>query len=87
MDTQGAAPALQQHFEIALGRCVDHPPETVGLSRHIHVARVITRDLDKQACVRTTLIGLASGVQKARSDFRAGCKMLPVADFAPDSLE
>src|SRR4029077_3999718 len=87
MHAQGAAAALGQYLEITASLCRLHGAERVLLSGHGQVVGVVTRQLQEHTGIGAALVGLSSGVQKARTKAEAGGDVLPVAHGVPDRLQ
>ena len=72
MHAQCTPAAFRQDFEIAARlRCLDHA-ESIGMTGHRKVPRVLAGDLKEDAAVRAALVGLTGRVLKARPEADAG---------------
>src|SRR6266481_3190519 len=87
MDAQRAAPAFGKNSKIAAGlRRLDYT-EGVVLSGDRQVLGIVTGDLQKNAAVGTTLVGLAGGVQETRAEAQNRSHFFLVAYSMPDALQ
>ena len=86
MDSQCAAASLGEDVEIAASLCSLYRAECVFLAGHRKVGGVVVSDLEKDAGVRATFVGLAGGVQKSRAEAEACGEFLFVADYVTEFL-
>src|SRR5438067_3374647 len=87
MDAQRPSLPLRQHGEVSAGLRRSYHSEGVLLPWHRNVLRIVTRDLQKDAAVRSTFIGLAGGMEEARAEAKAGCVFSSIAGAVANSLE
>src|SRR6266702_5152518 len=87
VDAERPAIAIGKNGEIAarLGGLDDAKGEFLARDRNI--GSIIAGELEKNAGVRTALVGLAGGVEKARAEAEAGGGFLGVAHLVADGLQ
>src|SRR5262249_10935651 len=87
MHAQRASSTLSEYREISacLRRLDD--TECVFLFRNGKIIGIVAGDLQEDAAVRPSLIGLARGVQEARAKSQNSCDALFVSDLMADSFE
>src|SRR5579862_2309103 len=72
MHAQGSAPAVGEHVEVAARlRRLDHAERIFG-ARHRQIGRIAAGDLQEDATVRATLVGLSGRVQETWAEAEAG---------------
>src|SRR5580700_1001784 len=79
MDAKRAASAFGQHGEITASLRGLYYAERVFLLRHFDIDRIIARDLEEHARVRSALVRLTCRVQESRPEFGHGRNLLVVA--------
>src|SRR4029078_9939431 len=72
MHPQSPPPAFSQHFKIATGLGCFHNSESVFLSGHRQIIRIIASDLQKNSFVGSALVSLSRRMQKAWSKPETG---------------
>src|SRR6202051_2634682 len=87
MDSNGASPALVQHFEIADRLRQLHRCEIKVASRQSDFLAMLGRDRDEDAFVRAALVGLSGRVQITRPEARNRRYALGIADSGADGIE
>src|SRR4029077_4066176 len=87
MRSQGAPTPLGEDVVIATRLRRFYDAKGVGLSWHRQVVGVVASDLQKDAAVRSALIGLASRMLAARRKADTGRRLGAVADSAPYTLD
>src|SRR5260370_19878276 len=87
MNTEGSSSAFGQDLEIAarLGGLNDY--EGVLLAGDRKIGSIITGDLEEYAAIGSALVGLAGGVQEARTKAKAGGDLLRVAHGVTHALQ
>src|SRR5437870_3492098 len=86
MRAQGASAAFRKNLQIATRlRRLDHA-KSVGMTRHWQVFGVVAGDLQENAAVRPTFVGLSGRMLEARAEADAGRRLGPVSDHAAEAL-
>ena len=84
---QDAPPALFEDAEVATRLCGLDDAEARFAARYFHIRSGIRRDLEKNAGVRSTLVGLTGRVQETRPELQTGGDVLSVADRGSQLLQ
>src|SRR5471030_1621762 len=80
MNAQRTPSALVKNVEISLGlRGLDHA-KSIRMTGDVDVSRIIARDLQKHAGIRTTLVSLTSRMLEARTKTKAGSCLRSIAN-------
>src|SRR5579864_8404630 len=87
MNTQCTAIPVGQDLEIPSRLCGLHSTEGVLLPWHRQVFSVVASNLEENSRIWTALVGLSSGMQKARAEAQTGRDPLAVAHGVPHLLE
>ncbi len=87
MDPQGPASAFRQDLEVSPGLRRFHHAERVLLPGHGQVGGIVAGDLQKDSAVRSALVGLAGGMEEARTKSETGGHSLPVAQRQAQFLQ
>src|SRR6266704_1311030 len=87
VDAQGAAAALRENGKIAPGLRRFDDAESVLLPRHRQILGVIASYLKENAAIRAALVGLPSGMEKARAEAKNRGHFFLIAHRMPDCLQ
>src|ERR1700756_1040862 len=87
MHAKGASPALREHREIAAGLRGFDDAEGVLLIGNGKIDGVVAGDLQEDAGVGSAFVGLACGVQKARTKSKNGGELLLVPHAVAKGLQ
>src|SRR5438445_6509471 len=87
MHAKGASPALSKYCEIAAGLCSFDDAERVLLIGNGKIDGVVAGDLQEDAGVGSPFVGLAGGVQKARTKSKNGRDLLLVPHAMANGLQ
>ena len=85
MDPERSAASLGEHLEVASGLGRLHDAECVILPRDWEISGIVTRNLQENARFRSTLVGLARGMQEPRAEADAGRYFGRIADRLSDA--
>ena len=84
--TQRAPAALGENVEIAARLCLLDDPESIGAAGYRQILGIRAGDLQKDAAVRSALVGLTRRMLKTRPEADACRRLGPVADHAAEPL-
>src|SRR6202007_2080866 len=84
---EGASPALGEYREIAAGLCSLNDAEGVLLIGNGKIDGVVASDLEEDAGVGSAFVGLAGGVQKARTKSKNRRNLLLVPHAVANCLQ
>src|SRR5438094_7759702 len=87
MYAQGTPATVGEYLKIAASLRCFHDPECKLLAGNRKVGTILARDLQEHARVRTALVSLAGGVQKARTKSETGRHVFLVANRDPHALQ
>src|SRR6266481_5364005 len=87
MHAKGASPALSKYCEIATGLCSFDDAEGVLLIGNGNIDGVVAGDLQEDAGIGSAFVGLAGGVQKARTKSKNRRDLLLVPHAVANGLQ
>src|SRR5229473_6804903 len=87
MHAKGASPALSKYSEIAAGLCSFDDTEGVLLVGNGKIDGVVAGDLQEDAGIGSAFVGLASGMQKARTKSKNRRDLLLVPHAVANGLQ
>src|SRR5579871_2766235 len=87
MHAESAPMAFHQNLEVSSRLRRFHDAESVFLTGHRQIHRIVTGYLQEDAGVGASLVGLAGGVEETRTESETGGYMTRVADHGPHLLK
>src|SRR6185503_7228005 len=87
MHAQCSATAIGKDLEVSSRLRRLHDAERVLRAGHRQVASVVASDLQKDAAVRATFVGLPGRMQETWAEAEAGCDFLRVANGVTNLLQ